>query len=291
LLVVNHYLDIVFPAIYAAKKLKLPLYISVGTQMQSSNAFRNHVLRILDRIVCGELIFPFCQKIIAWDSEIDRYIQEVQPTPISSKSVIIPFGANGDIDQLSAYNHDYSLKNQILGVGSVLSQRDYLFQVRVFKELLKIKPNLRYKIIGHIYTDAPIRLAKSLGIDNRIEFTGELPHDQVIEEMHKSDIHWMMTSVKYVGLGTATIEAMLLGIPSISNSPKNLFGNAELIDMENYIYTDSKDVQSVIAKIIAVMDSEELRNKIGRKGRKFVETHLNWDIVGKQMIDLLEDSC
>lgn len=287
ILLVNHYLDIAFPAIYASRKLGKPLFISVGTQMQSLNPFRNKVLRLLDRLICGRLIFPFCRNIISWDAEIERYIKEVQREKIARKSVIIPFGSNGDAGEMLRYRHDYSKTDQIIGVGAIISQRDYLFNLRVFKELLISFPNMRLKIIGHIYIQSPLEFARQLGISDKVDFIGEAPHTIVIEELKKSAIHWMMLSGEYVGLGTATIEAMTLGIPCISNVPEDLFGKPLLKDMQNFIYA-SKDVKEVTQKIIKVLTDEPLRMKIGLAGREFVNNHLDWQEVGRQMISLFE---
>jgi glycosyltransferase involved in cell wall biosynthesis len=288
ILLINHYLDIAFLAVYAAKRLGLPLFISVGTQMQSLNPFRNKVLRFLDRLVCGRMIFPYCRNIISWDSEIERYIEEVQRKKVAEKSVIIPFGANGNIDELSSFEMDYSLKKTIVGVGAVISQRDYLFQIKVFRELLKHDSGIRLKIIGHIYDDAPVELAKKLGIYEHVEFLGEVPHERVLSEMKGADIHWMMLSGQYVGLGTATLEAMLLGLPSISNVPSNLFGLPDLVDMENYIYTDGISIDAIAEKINRLLNSQELRSKIGKSGKSYVARNLNWEKVGRQMIELFE---
>lgn len=286
-LLVNHYLDIAFPAIYVSKKLKIPLFISVGTQMQSLNPIKNKILRILDRVICGRLIFPFCKNIISWDTEIERYIKEVQRKSISAKSVIIPFGVNGNIAQFNDYLHDYSLNGQIIGVGAIISQRDYLFQLRVFKELLKTFPSLRLKIIGHIYIQSPLKLAKKLNICDKVEFLGELSHENVIDQMKNSAIHWMMLSGNYVGLGTATIEAMLLGIPSVSNVPATLLGTCLLHDMENYIFIEgNNDIITATNKISLILLDEGLRNKIGQGGRRFVQENMNWDKVAQEMIEL-----
>lgn len=288
ILTVNHYLDIVFPAIYTAKKLNLPLFVSVGTQMQSLNPVKNTILRLLDRIICGTMIFPFCRNIISWDSEIERYISEVQSKKITQKSVIIPFGPNGDVSGLIAHQKDYSLSNTILGVGAVISQRDYLFQIQVFSELKKVQPELKLKIIGHIYDDSSLKLVRKLGLEKDVEFTGEVPHEIVLEEMKKADIHWMMLSGEYVGLGTATLEAMALGIPSVSNVPSDLFGDAPLGDMQNYIYTDGSNIAEITAKINLLLKDKELRKKIGSGGKSFIQNHLSWGKIGKQLTDLFE---
>lgn len=286
ILLINHYLDIAFPAIYAAKSVGLPLYISIGTQMQSDNYFKNKVLNILDRLICGKILFPNCERIISWDSEIERYIEEIQGKKILKKSTIIPFAPNIDLSNRSTKKTDYTQKKIILGVGAVINQRNYLFQIKVFNELLKFDPKLKLRIVGHIYDDSAVLLTRKLGIAENVEFTGEIPHSEVLKELINADLHWMMLSGKYVGLGTATLEAMTLGIPSISNAPSNLFGESLLKDMDNYIYTDGVDIQKITDKILVLLNDEEKRKTIGANGIAFIEENLTWEKVGTKMIDL-----
>ncbi len=171
-LLVNHYLDIAFPAIFAAKSNKIPLIISVGTQLQSLHPFRNKLLIFLDRLIPGRLVFPFCTRIVAWDKEIERYLWNVQRLKIAQKTIIIPFGINGNQNEFISYRHNYDRTDQIIGVGAIISQRNYHYHLHVFKELLKKYPDLTLKIIGHIYKPASIELARKLGISSHVIFTG-----------------------------------------------------------------------------------------------------------------------
>jgi glycosyltransferase involved in cell wall biosynthesis len=282
IVLINHYLDIAFPAIYASMKAKVPLYISVGTQLQSLNPVRNKTLRFLDRLIVGNLIFPFAKRIISWDKEIERYITEVHKKKNADKSIIIPFGVNGNIEEFEKYNNIYEEENQILGVGAIIDHRDYVYQVRVFSELVKKHPDLKLKIIGNHYVDKPMKLVKALGLEDKVIFPGELPHEQVLEEYKKSMLHWMMLVGEYVGLGTSTLEAMLMGVPSISNVPDNLFGFGAMRDMENFVHTNGNNISEDIEKINKLIEDKELRRKIGENGKVFIQKHLNWEVVAKQ---------
>lgn len=290
IIVVNHYLDIVFPAIYAGRKERIPLYISVGTQLQSLNKFRNRVLKFLDRLIVGRLIFPHARKIISWDKEIERYITETHRDKIARNSTIIPFGVNGDMETFNAYANSYQNTEQLLGVGAIIGHRDYIYQLRVFSQLLKRYPSLTFKIIGNQYIDKPIRYAKELGISDRVIFTGELPHDKVLEEYQNSLCHWMMLVGEYVGLGTSTLEAMLMGVPIISNVPENLFGFGELRDMENYIRTDGKNVTRDVGRIGRLIENPEERKRIGTNEKRFVSQYLNWDNVAKEFEHIIQNN-
>jgi len=287
IILINHYLDIAFPAIYAAKKSKIPLYISVGTQLQSLNPLRNKILSFFDRLIVGNLVFPFAKRIISWDREIERYISETHSKKNTLKSVIIPFGVNGDIKHFNKFNNEYKSNNQILGVGAIIDHRDYVYQIRVFKVLLNKYPDLKLKIIGNKYIDKPIKVANELGISDKVIFTGELSHDDVLDEYKKSMIHWMMLVGRYVGLGTSTLEAMLMGIPSVSNAPENLFGFDALKDMENYIYTDANSIEKDAEKLSKLIEDDKLRKKIGQNGKEFIQRNMSWENVAKQYIKLL----
>lgn len=283
-LLINHYLDIAFPAIYASAVAKAPLYVSIGTQLQSLNRFRHKILQLLDRLIIGNFIFPKALKIISWDKEIERYLKDVHNKKNVAKSVIIPFGVNGNLEYYKKNDYKYDESAQILGVGAIIDHRDYLYQIRVFNELLKSIPNLTFKIIGNQYIDKPVKLVQQFGIEDHVIFTGELPHEKVLEEYNRSVLHWMMLSGEYVGLGTSTIEAMLIGVPAISNIPENLFGLDLLHDMVNFIHTDGVNIESDLIKITKVITDKELRRRIGSNGKAFVKKYMNWDIVAQNYI-------
>jgi len=286
ILLVNHYLDIAFIAIFASVIYKIPLIISVGTQLQSLNIYRNKLLHIFDYLICGFLVFPFAKKIISWDKEIERYINTVHRNKFLNKSVIIPFGVNGDISIYEKHNHLYNLHNQILGVGAVIDHRNYKFQVEVFNKIVKKFPEMKFKIIGHIYNSDVIRLVEKYKLENKVIFLGEQSHDTVLDEMMKSDIHWMMLDGEYKGIGTSNLEAMLLGVPVILNIPEDLFGEGTLKDMRNFVYTDGVNAHLTEKKILQLLNAREIRQSIGINGKKFVEKFMNWDQVALKTEDL-----
>jgi len=290
ILLINHYLDIAFPAIYAARKNSLPLVVSVGTQLQSNRKIRNKLLRILDRTIVGNLIFPFAKKIISWDKEIERYINETHTVRNSRKSYIIPYGVNGEPGIYERHIHDYDKIDQIVGIGAVIDQRNYLHAVKVFSEVLKYYPNMVFKIIGHEYIDKPRLLAKNLGIENNVVFMGEISNNEIIDEIGKSFFGINIATGYYAGLGTASIEIMLMGVPLVAKVPEDLFGSdARLKDMENIIYTNGVDVQDTVSKIVKVIDNKPLRMKIGQMGKQFVQEFMNWDFVSQKYIELFNN--
>lgn len=287
ILLVNHYLDIAFPARFAAWLNRIPLVCSVGTQLQSLNPRRNRILNVLDRLVCGLLVFPGCTRIVAWDTQIRQYLQDVQGKGILRKVVIVNYGVNGDPDRLLSRQHDYEADDVILGVGAVSEQRSFLPLVQAFAQLAPKYPRLRLRIVGHIYYDAAPRLAVELGLADRVEFMGEMPHEQVIDQMQRATLFYSSLTGKYVGLGTATIEAMLLGLPTVVNTPLDLLGAGFLVDRQHLIQCTSGDPAEIAARLELLLADADLRRRVGEGGRMFVKQHLNWDVVAQQMANVL----
>ena len=290
ILLVNHYLDIAFPARFAAWLNRIPLICSVGTQLQSLNPRRNRILNVLDRLVCGRLVFPGCTRVVAWDTQIRQYLQDVHGKGIMSKVVIVNYGVNGDPERLLSRQHDYEANDFILGVGAVSEQRSFVPLVKAFAQLASEYPLLQLRIVGHIYYDAAPRLVAELGLANRVEFMGEMPHDQVIEQMHQATMFYSSLTGQYVGLGTATIEAMLLGLPTVVNTPLDLLGTELLVDRQHLVQSTSSIPAEIASRLVLLLADVDLRRRVGMGGRTFVQHQLNWDVVAQQMAQVLRQA-
>jgi glycosyltransferase involved in cell wall biosynthesis len=287
ILLVNHYLDIAFPAIYAARRNRIPLICSVGTQLQSPNPARHRTLNFLDRLICGAMIFPFCARIVSWDNEILRYLRDVHGEGVTKKSVTINYGVNGSPEVFLRYQHDYALHQQILGVGAVIEQRDFLGLVKAFHKLAPEFPKLRLKIIGHVYHDASPGYVTENGLGDRVTFMGEQPHAVVLDALKESDLFFASLTGRYIGLGTATIESMLMGVPTVVNAYAGLLGTAQLRSGEDVMLIDGLSTERIAGSIRTLLTDDALRKRVGHGGRAFVTEHLNWEKVAADYEHLL----
>ena len=287
ILLVNHYLDIAVPAVVASRLCGIPLVCSVGTELQSANARRDRILNALDKAICGTVVFPFCRHVIAWDTEILRYLSDIQGPAVTEKTSVINFGVNGDPAVFLQHGHDYERRGQLLGVGAVTEQRDFIALVRAFQLIAREFPDQHLKIVGHVYYEAAWKLVRELGLDDRVTFTGELPHERVLAEMQASDAYFVSLSGRYLGLGTATVESMLLGVPTIANVPPALLGPAVLRDGEHIMLTEGRQPLEIAHKIRQLLSSRDTRERVGRGGRQFITDYMNWDTVSAQMEKLL----
>lgn len=291
IILVSHYHDMGFLAAHISRAHDIPMVCTINTQLQLNNPAMRAVLKTLDRVVLGTRVLPFCTKIISLDKEIERYLADTYPRRIIQKSVVIPYGSHGDSALFSRNAIPAECYGQLIGVGHLIEQRNYLYSISIFHELLKSHPHFKFKIIGHIYDQAAVELVKKLGIAASVIFMGELPHRTILEEVSRSDVYMNVCSGRYLGLGTATLEAMLMGIPIVSNAPPDLLGEIRLIDMESYIYADTSNPDMVLNKIRTVLKDRSIRESIGKSGQRFVMENMGWDSIAKRIENLLFSLC
>ena len=105
---------------------------------------------------------------------------------------------------------------------------------------------------------------------------GERPHKEVLSKIKEATLGFSLATGRYSGLGTVSMEKMLMGVPIISNAKEELFGEyAKIQDMKTYIFS-TKDVFETAEKIKTVLKSEKLRKEIGQNGKKYILKNLNW---------------
>jgi glycosyltransferase involved in cell wall biosynthesis len=283
ILLVNHYLDIAFPAMHAARRAGIPLVCSVGTQLQSPNPLRHRILNVLDRLICGRIIFPACARIVAWDDQIVRYLCDVHGEGLLPKIAVVNYGVNGEERLLAKQAVSDRPTGQILGVGAVIEQRDFTALVRAFARIAGEFSQHRLKIIGHVYDDRAVRLAQELGLNERVIFTGELPHERVLDELARSDVFFSSLTGRYVGLGTATIEAMLMGVPTVVNAYADILRRHRLVDWQHAVLLPSLAEEAIAERLRRLLSDDALRRTVGHGGRQFVSEHMSWQQIASDL--------
>jgi glycosyltransferase involved in cell wall biosynthesis len=103
----------------------------------------------------------------------------------------------------------------ILAAGSLIALKQYEIFVDLIAEIKKEIPNIKAVLIG----DGPkksdlLTRTEGLGLGDNIEFTGELPHPDVLRLMQRSKIFLHPSS--YEGFGIVCIEALYAGCEVIS---------------------------------------------------------------------------
>lgn len=200
-----------------------------------------------------------------------------------AKAVLIHNGLNPDLfhratgrDEKLALRRELNLPeegNLILAVGSLTQQKGY----GVFLKALRLLKIDHYEYTALIVGSGPLKKeikkeAAELGLEDRVILLGR--SDRVPELMAAADL--LVLSSLWEGLPGVVLEAMASELPVVATA---VGGTPELVVEEENGYLvapgEAEELAAALAKVLNL--PEDLRVKLGRKGRKKVEELFSLD--------------
>jgi glycosyltransferase involved in cell wall biosynthesis len=128
--------------------------------------------------------------------------------------IAIPNGVDFNrIDDIIDFDSNQRDRKTLICVGRMIPLKNHAFLIRLMKYL----PEYRLILIGVEDKEGKIRaLTKEEGVEDRIEFKGLIPRDEVFKELEKSSIYLSSSLVE--GLPVSVLEAMRAGnLPILSD--------------------------------------------------------------------------
>jgi glycosyltransferase involved in cell wall biosynthesis len=160
---------------------------------------------------------------------------------------------------------------------------DYL--IKAWPEVLKQEPQAKLVLVGEGDKRQEIEsLIKELGIESSVELKGNLPHDQVLEELKKSEIFICPSLAE--GLGIVFIEAQACGLAVIGT---RVGGIPDVIqDMENGLLIEPKNSQAIERAIKKLLKDKELVSRLSGRALETVKK-FDWGTVITQIDKLYQE--
>lgn len=193
-----------------------------------------------------------------------------------------------DIVNCDELKQKYSNSIVILYVG-LMTKNDNIEVVVEVAEIIKrvgYHKHIKFVLVG----DGDIRpkieeLVKLKKIESMIEFTGLLPYDSVKKYLSLADV--CIAPDKPNGLNefltlVKVLEYMKMRKPFVA------FKLEETMKMAGDAGLYAGDENEFADNILKLLDSHELREKMGLIGKKIVEDEYSWDIQSKKLIDFYE---
>lgn len=141
-------------------------------------------------------------------------------------------------------------------------------------------PGVRYEVVG----DGPERrslelLARKLGVRDRVEFHGQLHHEQALRVARAADVFVLPSTDE--AFGVAYIEAMAAGLPAIGRRGEP--GPEEIAALGGgMLRTTGPDLVETIRRAL------DDRERLGAAARATVLAHFTWEHCGAATVDAYE---
>jgi glycosyltransferase involved in cell wall biosynthesis len=115
-------------------------------------------------------------------------------------------------------------------------------------------------------------MARRMGIEQRVRFTGFVSEERKLELLRRAWVH-VLTSSKE-GWGISNLEAAACGVPSVASDAPGLRESVQ--HGTTGLLVPHGDVDALVAALDTLLQSPELRERMGRAARAFAEG-FSWD--------------
>ncbi len=204
--------------------------------------------------------------VIANAEAVKEYVSREHWIRESRIKVVMNGVAAGRVAQLTSSTEDGHADGtapMVLMVASLTPKKDHVTFLKAAAEVSRRVPEARFVVVGGgPLRGALERLARELGLEDRVEFRGET-HD-VAGALAEADV-CVLTSLKE-GCSNFVLESMLVGRPVVATDAG---GNRELVDdgRTGYIVPVG-DAPAVAARIVELLGDPSLARSMGDAGRE-----------------------
>jgi len=121
--------------------------------------------------------------------------------------------------------------------------------------------------------DALRAQAVELGVADRIEFPGRLPHERVVELLQSLDLA-VTPSTCQESFGVAAIEASACELPVVATRVGGV--SEAVLDGETGLLVPPGDPGALADACLELLADPERRQRMGQAGRRFVQSAYPW---------------
>lgn len=153
--------------------------------------------------------------------------------------------------------------------------------LKVVAALRESIPDLRYAIVGSGTKQTELEaLARHLGVMDRVRFLTDVPDADLPALYNCAELYLGLSRPEELlieGFGIALSEASACGIPVVGGLAGGIPDAVR--DGETGVLVDSTDLAVVVGAVRSLLENRDLREHLGRGGRRAVESYFNWDRV------------
>jgi len=265
-------------ALLLSKYLEIPYVVTVHGE--TVYKFEKFPKRYKNSIVALEN----AQAIIGVSSVVVERIRKIAQNVLSLYKVFNGFNP----DKAVTLDTDYISRTadiQIMFAATLYERKGCSYLLKGFKQLYNEFPDIKLTIAGGGPQLTKMKnLSDSLGISERVKFTGTISHDKMMQLMNGCDIFILPSWDE--AFGVVYLEAMSFKKPVIGTLGEGI--TDEVKDGVNGLLVKSKDVGSIVEKLSLLIKSKELRIKLGNAGYHSIK-RLTWENSASEVSKVYND--
>ena len=176
----------------------------------------------------------------------------------------------------------------LVTIGHLVARKRHADVLKALAVLSPSHPTLRYAIVG----DGPERialegLAARLGVRERIDFYGQLPHEEAIAVARRCTLFAMPSTEE--AFGVAYIEAMAGGVPAIGCRGEP--GPEEIAAAgDGFVLVPPGDIERLTQRIDELLSDPGRLREASMRARETVASNFSWRRCGEQTVAAYEQA-
>jgi phosphatidylinositol alpha-1,6-mannosyltransferase len=205
---------------------------------------------------------------------------------------VVPLGADPDFFRPGLDTADvrarYGLEHGrwLLSVARLTRHKGIDTALRALGRLRARYPDLCYAVVGTGEEQEALEAeARELGVADRVRFLTDVPDRDLPALYNCAEIYLGVSRLmeqRVEGFGISLAEASACAIPVIAGRSGGI--PAAVRDGETGLLVDAEQVDGVVEVVGRLLDDAPLRARLGRAGRRAVETHYNWNRVTADLV-------
>jgi glycosyltransferase involved in cell wall biosynthesis len=237
--------------------------------------FENNIPKVADTVsVASGRLRSECQKL-------SRHQDTIFNAPVGADLIRFNPTVNG-IPIRQKYGITQPL---ILYLGQLHGGQYVELFIRTAAKLLKdYQENITFMIVGDGYMAAKLKkISSQLGLDNKLIFTGAIPHELVPQYIAAADVCVACFEENEVTLCKSPlkiVEYLASGKAIVASNVGEVTKMLENVG----VLVNPGDIDSLVVGIISLLKNAELRNELGGLARKRAEGEYNWTVAASNIL-------
>ncbi|MGD0176808.1 MAG: glycosyltransferase family 4 protein [Candidatus Bathyarchaeia archaeon] len=275
----GQFFDLTFLCVLAAKIMRLPIVLTIGTRMEHTQFMYDTFFRLVDKTLIKQLVARRVNKLIAMDKLMHDYMKD-RYNPSDHAIKFIPVGV--DLERFQNVSGD-AIRRQfglgpedpaVLSLGTMSNLRTANGLLNALPSVLQEFPAVRLLVVGPLYDNSPLELVRKLELEKSVIFCGRVDYAMIPSYIGASDVegHDLDTGL---GIGLASLEAMAAGKAVLSSAKEDNFMNLRLKNWENIALVRPGNAQDISNALVKLLSDRKLREQIGRNAQAYIRSNFS----------------